>query len=368
MIKICHISTVHLGLDDRIFYKECVSLANAGYDVSLVINHDINETRNGVKIIALQKSSGRLNRIFVKSFVALKKALKTKSKLYHFHDPELIFIGVILRVLGKKVIFDSHENVTKQIESKNWIGNNTVRKAVAKIYRFVELFGIWTFNSVISVTPEIVKFLSVKKGVLIRNFPIVSLIENSNKGKGNKETTLVYAGGLTRLRGIKELCIALNSVQKPVKLQLLGPWESDEYKEECMSVCPSKIDYVGMLPMEDVYPYMKASDIGIATLYPEKNYLNSLPIKAFEYMACGMPIIMSDFPYWIEEFDGCAVFVNPKSPEDIADKINSLIADEKEITALGNKGKELVDTKFSWESEAKILVKLYDKILKQNKV
>lgn len=363
MIKVCHISTVHSGLDDRIFYKECVSLVQAGYDVSLVINHTKNEVKDGVKIIALQNSKGRLHRVFIKSFEALSKALKTKSKLYHFHDPELIFIGIILRLLGKKVIFDSHENVTKQIESKNWIGNNFIRKIVAKTYRIIEIFGIFTFNAVISVTPEIVSFLSPKKGVLIRNFPIISLIKNSPTGNKNKEITLIYAGGLTKLRGIKELCEALNNINYPVKLQLLGSWESDEYKESCISACPSKIEYIGLLPMENVYPYIKAADIGIATLYPEKNYLNSLPIKAFEYMACNKPIIMSNFAYWEEIFKECAVFVNPKSSNSIAKEINRIIDNPNKIKALGDEGNKLVETKYSWEREAEKLVNLYSKIL-----
>jgi glycosyltransferase involved in cell wall biosynthesis len=366
MIKVCHISTVHPLLDDRIFYKECISLVQAGYDVSLVITHTKQETIDGVKIIPLKESKGRIHRILIKSFIAFRKALKTKSKLYHFHDPELIFVGIMLKIVGKKVIFDSHENVSKQIESKAWIGSKVIRKIVAKLYRLIEMFGIFTFNSVISVTPEIVSFLSSKKGILIRNFPIISLIDNSKNGIKNLKTTLIYAGGLTKVRGIKELCEAISYINKDVHLQLLGPWESNEYKEECIAFSPNKIEYVGTLPMDDVYPYIKEAAIGIATLYPEKNYLNSLPIKAFEYMTCEKPIVMSNFPYWEKEFKNCAIFVDPKNPEDIANKIINLIDDKETMLLLGKTGRKLVEEKYSWESESKKMVDLYDHLLKNN--
>ncbi len=363
MIPVCHITTVHPLLDDRIFYKECVSLAKAGFDVSLVVTHSKAETIDGVKIIPLKESRGRLNRIFVKSFVAFRKALKTKAKLYHFHDPELIFIGILLRVWGKKVIFDSHENVSKQISSKSWIGNKIIRNLVSFFYRGIEKFGIWTFNGVISVTPEIVSFLSKKKGVLIRNFPIVSMIDNAPALPKASIPTLIYAGGLTTVRGIKEICEAVSMIEQPIQLNLLGPWESDRYKDECLKQSPKNINYLGMIPMEEVYPHLKAADIGLATLYAEKNYLNSLPIKAFEYMASGIPLIMSDFPYWKKEFNNFALFVDPKNPTEIKSQIELLLSDKTFREKLGAKGKQTVLEQYSWESESKQLVNMYQHIL-----
>lgn len=363
MVKVCHITTVHGLKDDRIFYKECVSLVKAGYDVSLVVTHDKEEIINGVKIVPLKKSKGRVHRIFIKSFSAFRKALKTKSKIYHFHDPELIFIGILLKVWGKKVIFDSHENVSKQIQSKNWIGNKVIRKIVSSLYRGIEIFGIWTFNSVISVTPEIVEFLSRKKGNLIRNFPILELINKVAYQEKNQITTLIYAGGLSKIRGIEELCKAVSLIEnKNIKLQLLGNWESENYKNDCINHAPERIEYLGLFPMENVYKFMKQSHIGIATLYPEKNYLNSLPIKAFEYMACGLPIIMSDFPYWKKNFNECAIFVDPYDHKSIKEAIVELLDDTKKMKNMSANGFDIVYQQYSWESEQEKLIELYKKL------
>ncbi|MGB1039990.1 MAG: glycosyltransferase [Flavobacteriales bacterium] len=363
-VKVCHISTAHPPFDVRIFHKECVSLAQSGYDVSLVVTHDKKEIVKGVNIIPLPVSKGRLHRMFIKTHFAFYRSLKTKSKIFHFHDPELMLVGILLKILGKKVIFDSHENVSSQIESKHWIGSSFLRKSVKSVYRIFEKFSILFFNSVISVTPEIVEFLSSKKGVLVRNYPIISLIDKVKGVKNkSKKTTLIYVGGLTKIRGIKEICQAINQLEQEVELRLVGPWESEDFKNECLKTS-NKINYFGVKPLEEVYPLINSSDIGFVTLFPEKNYLNSLPIKAFEYMACEIPMIMSDFPYWKNTFEGCAEFVNPQSVEEIKKAVSVLIEDKDKANAFAIKGRNKVKSEFSWESESEKLINLYKKLEK----
>ncbi len=363
-VKVCHISTAHPPFDVRIFHKECVSLAKAGFDVSLVVTHDKEEVVDGVKIIPLPKSKGRLHRMFIKTHFAFYRSLKTKSKIFHFHDPELIGLGILLKILGKKVIYDSHENVSSQIESKKWLGNSLSRKIVKSGFRGIEKLGIWFFDSVISVTPEIVDFLSPKKGLLLRNYPITTLISEARVQEYESDKPiLIYVGGLTRIRGIKELCEAVTMTNNKTELWLVGPWESAEFQTECMEG-GEHIKYWGFKPLAEVYPLIKKADIGFVTLYPEKNYLNSLPIKAFEYMACSKPMIMSDISYWENTFSGSALFVNPKLPSEIAKKIDELVDDKHFAQQLGKHGKVEVDTNFSWEAESQKLVNLYQSILK----
>jgi len=361
-VKVCHISTAHPPFDVRIFHKECVSLAKAGFDVSLVVTHDKEETVKGVKIIPLPQSKGRIHRMFIKTHFAFYRSLKTKSKIFHFHDPELLIVGIFLKILGKKVIFDSHENVSSQIESKNWLGGKLLRSIIKTAYRTFERFSILFFDSVISVTPEIVTFLTPKKGVLIRNYPIISLIDSVKNTKSiPSKPLLIYVGGLTRIRGIKEICTAVEHLENEVELWLVGNWESKEFQNDCLSN-NNRVKYLGVKPLEEVYPLINKANIGFVTLFPEKNYLNSLPIKAFEYMACELPMIMSDFTYWKKTFSNCAEFVDPTSVSDISKAITFLLSNPETAKKYGKTGREKVMSQFSWESESKKLVDLYKEL------
>ena len=363
MVKVCHISTAHPPFDVRIFHKECVSLAKAGFDVYLVVTHDKAETVQGVKIIPLPASKSKLHRMFIKTHFAFYRSLKTKSKIYHFHDPELMIVGILLRILGKKVIFDSHENVSVQIETKEWLGNKTIRKLVQKSYRLLERFSILFYQKIISVTPEIVEFLSPSKGVLVRNYPILSKIEeNGQRDKISNITTVIYAGGLTKIRGIKELCQAIELVQGEAELVLLGKWESESFKAECLDGT-AKVNYLGLVPLNEVYPIMKNADLGCVTLYKVKNHLNSLPIKSFEYMACRLPLLMSNIPYWENEFKGSAIIVDPYSIEDIKEKIEWVLNNKEEAKRIGQFGWKTVNEKYSWEVESKKLIKMYNELI-----
>lgn len=64
MKKICILTSVHPAFDVRIFYKEARTLARAGYDVTLIAQHDKNEIVDGVKVIALPKAKNRFFRVF----------------------------------------------------------------------------------------------------------------------------------------------------------------------------------------------------------------------------------------------------------------------------------------------------------------
>jgi glycosyltransferase involved in cell wall biosynthesis len=110
---------------------------------------------------------------------------------------------------------------------------------------------------------------------------------------------------------------------------------------------------------------MKSADIGLSILHPIKNYVTCLSTKAYEYMFCGIAMVLSDFPLWKEIFNQCALFVNPYDPRDIADKIKYLLDNPEAARRLGAKGRELVTTEYNWNAEGKKLTEFYAKILKE---
>lgn len=360
-IKLCILTTAHQAYDVRIFYKECRSLVEAGYEVFLIANHDKEETVEGISIIPLGGREGRAYRFLVKGWITLWKAIKLKADIYHFHDPDLIPAGLILKLLGKKVIYDVHEDVPKDILTKEWIGSLSIRKTISFLSRVFLKFSSLFIDRIIAATPSISKGLPPHKTIVLRNVPYVSLIDDIKPERvSNTRPSVIYAGGLTNIRGIKEIVEAVGILDGLVELWLLGWWEDTDYERECVLLSGWKhVRYFGIRSLEQTYSIMKQADIGIVNFLAVPNSIESLPNKAFEYLSCGLPIVMSEFPYWKDTFGKCAVFVNPVDPKDIADHIKSLLENNEQRIKLIWEGRRLIENEYSWESESEKLIELY---------
>lgn len=366
--KICHISTAHPTYDTRIFHKQCRTLAKEGYETYLIISGSKDEIVDGVRIISLPERNDRVYRIKEKRKIALKKAKEIDADVYHFHDPELLPIGNKLKKMGKKVIYDVHEDVPKQILTKEWLKTEFIRKFVSKSFNGYEKKIAKTFDRIICVSEDIADNFrknDVNQVSIVRNFPVIRDIDEVPPIDLEKNCPVViYAGGLTKIRGIKQIIEAIELLDGKVKLWLLGAWENEKYMNECKA-CKgwSYTEYFGTIPQKEVYRYMKMADIGIVNFLPMDNHIKALPNKPFEYMACNLPMIMSNFDFWKSFFKGCFEPVDPANPKEIAQAIREVLRDEEKMNQMGSNGKKLVMDKYSWEAESESLLNVYNELL-----
>lgn len=366
MKKVCIITTVHPLFDSRIFYKEARSLAEAGYNVTMIVQHDRDEIIEGIKIISLEKPKNRFSRMFFLGKKAFDLALAEKADIYHFHDPELLFwMAKLKKVTGARVIFDIHENVPKDILSKEWLPS-FFRKIVASVYSSYEKKVINLFDCVIAATPDIAS--RYKNAVIIYNYPIVS---NDNPDKADfqendKASHAIFVGALSEVRGIAQIVNALKYIpENRIKLSIIGAFSEASFEKEIRELSDwIKVDYPGVLPQEQAYAKMKDSGMGLICFLPDPNHVNAMPNKIFEYMAAGIPVIASNFSLWLNivEKNKCGIMVNPEDPAEIAKAMLYLAEHPQEAQVMGTNGRFAVLEKYNWKTESAKLLELYNKL------
>jgi glycosyltransferase involved in cell wall biosynthesis len=365
--KIVHFSSTHPCFDVRIFVKECRTLVEAGYDVVLIVTHDRDEVVEGVKIKSVPKPKNRWGRMFKTVFDIYKSALQEDAALYHFHDPELIPAGIMLRCKGKKVVYDVHEDLPRQILTKPWI-NPLLRRAVSIGSGIIEKSGVRFFNGVIAVTPEIAERFPKDKTTVVHNYPIIGELEAADAVPyGKREPIAAYVGGITMIRGIKEMAEAVRLIPKDfaIKLVLAGSITEKDVKTAVSNV-DSRVNFIGWQSREQVAKLLGRSRIGLVLFQPAPNHVNALPNKLFEYMSAGLPVLASDFPLWGKIIDsiGCGLSVDPLNPKKIANAVQWMLEHPAQSEEMGKRGQEAVYEQFNWDKESKKLLSFYEEILK----
>lgn len=376
--KIVHITTVHKRYDSRIFYKECSSLAKAGFEVFLIVaDNFMNEVitldrSSAVTIIDVGSFKNRFQRIFGASERVLKIALEINAQVYHFHDPELLPLALKLKKKNKIVVFDSHEDIFANIKEKAYIPN-ILKPIISFLLTLVETYVLKRIDGVISVTPHICNKLRKlnKNTVMITNYPILGERKSENF---NRKKSLVFAGGVMNQWKHEFVLDALALCEdKEVVYNLCGPTYTDYMESLTQHKSWSRVNYYGILNKQEVDKIYNESSIGIATLIYGKNVGGKLGsignTKLFEYMAAEIPFICTDFVLWKEIVDkyDCGICVEPTNAEQIAKAIDFLISNPQKRDEMGRNGRKAVEEVYNWKNQELTLFDFYNKLLTHNK-
>lgn len=365
---IAHLTSVHPRFDVRIYHRMCKSLRKLG-DVHIICADGLGEQNiDGINIIDVGKSVNRLSRMWVTVNKIYQKANLIDADIYHIHDPELIRVGYKLIKKGKKVIFDSHEDVSATILNKNYL-NPILRKLIYILYKAYERYMLKKFSALIASTPFIKKKFNQINPFTekICNYPIIDELKTEYQKKKFEKFEVCFVGGISPLKGVKELIKALDLTKNKVYLNLVGDFISEQYERELRAEKGWRyVNYFGYIDhrikIKEIY---QKTIIGIVTLLPSNNHMNSLPIKMFEYMESQLPVIASDFDYFKEIFSEikCGINVNSNSPKDIAKAIDDLIDNPTKRKEMSENGYKAIIDKFNWSIEEKKLLKLYKDLL-----
>jgi glycosyltransferase involved in cell wall biosynthesis len=363
--RVCHITTVHPVDDHRILHKECLSLRAAGFDVTLVAPHAHDVVVHGVPVVALRDGArNRLQRMAQRPRAAYRAALALDADLYHFHDPEFLPYAVRLARTGRRVVYDAHEDVPVQMRYKEWIPARA-RPGAARAFARLEAECVARLDAL--VTPSVVALERLRprqpRALLVANYPRLDEIRPAPRWS-DRERAACYVGGVTRVRGAPELVDAM--AHADAELHLAGAIVPAGLRAELeRSAGWPRVRYAGRVGRAEVAALLARVKVGIIPLQPIANYVDAYPVKLFEYLAAGLPVIATDVPRWravLEEHD-CGACVPFGAPELLGAAITSLLDDDDRAREMGARAREAAAAHYSWETQAAALVALYEELL-----
>jgi glycosyltransferase involved in cell wall biosynthesis len=368
--KVAHLTSAHPPFDIRIFCKQCRSLAAAGYDVVLVMQHDRDEVVDGVRIRAVPRARNRFERMTRTARDVVRIAAEEKGQIYHLHDPELLLWSLPLRLRGARIVFDMHEDLPKATLSKLWLPP-WLRACLSWLTRIGERALLTGMPVVFAETSYGWDRPWVKRSATVLNMALVDELLSIEATK-HDEFTACYIGTVTPDRGALNMLDAvriLGDRGRHLAFECVGPMP-----RECAATVRERAKHVNLpvrisgqrLVPEEAWRMTARCHVGLAVLRGIPNNYAIQPTKFFEYMALGMPVIASNYPTYraVIEEHSCGLCVDPDVPDQLADAIEWVMDHPSEAAEMGRRGREAVMGEFNWEREAGKLLRLYEELLR----
>ncbi len=374
--KVCHFSSVHHVWDTRVFYRECVSLAKE-FDVTLIAIGKGDFVKQGVHVIGITKPKNIFYRFFITVFHVFILAVKQDAQIYHIHDAEMIPFGIVLSILGKKVIYDIHENTYDDILLKPWV-NKALRLFLARTYNALLWFGSKFMHYIIVVAdPKFLNkfFVAAEECTIIQNFADPKdwepyLVKNRSELPGNH---IFYVGMIRdmyyHIDTVLEAIYKLKGEGFLCELHLLGYFGSRT--NSSFSNLPfwneikSQIHFYGFLEKEEAYQISMKCKVGLCIKNQPESMLVSHERKWFEYMCIGLPSVFCNREIYTSintKFE-LGVAVNLEDANEIARTLKSILCDPTKQKSFALNNILAANAQFNWQLEAKKLTSLYWKLL-----
>jgi len=355
--------------DSRVL-KESHSLANNGYEVTVVAHHDKDlekeEKRENFHICRV----AYLDRTVTKSkwgklkaylqYVGESISYAKEFDILHCNDINTLPIAVMIKKIynkNVKIVYDAHEYETETYALKGF---------QKKIVKATEKLLIRHAHKVITVSDaianEYVKLYNIDKPALVLNTPPYKEVGKHDKFREafgiEGKTIFLYQGGLTKNRGIELLIEVFQTLDDESVMVFMGYGELDNYIEDVSKKIPNIFLHKAVSP-EVLLEYTASADFGISTIEDScLSYRYCLPNKLFEYIMAEVPLIVSNLPEMSKVVNGnnIGVVVEEETTLGIKEAIEKAMLLDKELM---KKNLKKVKSLHNWEEQEKVLLKLY---------
>jgi len=364
--KICILSSVRLATEHRMLSKEGASLLRAGYRVSIVAPHPHDEVLSGIAIKAVPKLTSRFSRMLRTTWCVYREALHQRADVYHFHDTMLMPVGWLLKLHGKRVLYDVREDTPAVIHDTYWIPR-WARPTVAWAVDIAEQLSGRMLDGIVAATPHIGQRFPRSKTVVVQNFPLLDEAFPASRPYLERSPLVLYIGTIVASRGVLELIDAMDLLPETLqaRLALGGEFEPSALEQEARQKPGWKrTDYAGWQNRCGLLDLLSRARVGVAPALPTANSLDAQPIKLFEYMLAGLPVVASNLPRQgeIVREAQCGLLVEPGQPKALAVAIQWLLEHPAEAQAMGNRGRQAILQTYNWGSQAQFMLHLYRRV------
>lgn len=381
VLTVLHVGKNHSVFDSRVFQKECISLASAGYTVTYLTSDAVTFFEGEKNGVCLRTLTDVKNPYRVKQFAAYLRQKKRIQKRYleevsaqkpdivHFHEQQLGFLAKKLKKKSIKVIYDIHEDNAGNAGTYFKKYGRLVSGCMAYFAKRQERRIIKAADGVITATDHIADLLmpelKKKKWEVLYNYPILEET-SSSEGENAESSYICYTGTMGRTRGLEKMFEALAWLNKDIKILMIGNIDSG-YQKILEGIYPN-VKFCGYLAKEKIQDIHRGAFAGMCVLANTPNIYYSLPIKLFEYMRDKLPVIASDFPIWksIVEESKCGICV-PNEIEAIGKAVDYLYTHQDEGRKMGENGRESIMKKYNWKKEGEKLIAFYNAVAERGK-
>jgi glycosyltransferase involved in cell wall biosynthesis len=370
---VLHLSSVQRGLDSRAFHMESVPSVGRGIRPVLMAAHGIDGYRNGVQLISIPRYRSRIVRILMTPAMIFR-LIGTRGDIYQFHDPELLFVGLLLKVgFRKKVVYDVCEDYPSMMLTKPCIPH-ALRPMVARMVSRLEWLAGKSLDGIVAAdSATLRRFAKVGRGrkCVFYNFPKIDLFPEPRAQKPRFD--IVYRGGLSERAGtllLLEAVSALIKQNRAVSVLLIGYFDDAQTERMVRGriralQSQTTIELRGRLEHQAMASALSEARIGICPLRPIPKFLRNIPVKVWEYWACGLPVIATDLPPIRPFFrTGAGLLVQPDDPQQLAAAILRLLDNPEQAQQMGARGRRAVVERLNNHTQMRGLLSFYAKILK----
>ncbi len=362
---VVHATSVHPVGDHRIHGRQCASLAAAGFDVRLVVLGPVpDSSAPGVTVVSAGERLPRLRRMTVGALKMLRTIRAQRPAIVHLHDPELMVLIPLLRLLRIQVVVDLHEDPTLQLLDKQFplgigrLGLLGYRAVLAASRPLVSLFVVaWPHPR----PPD-----DPSKVIEIHNYPGRDEFALPNpRPYEDRDPIAVSVGSNNLNRCIMEMIDAAGRLGSDGVIEVVGsitpPNLLDDHRP---SVEASGVRLSGRLDHDGVAAALDRARVGLCLLYPTRQYRLAEPTKLFEYLSVGLPVVGVDMGPTAEVVrkHDCGILVDPKDPAAIADAVRKILGDPELAAGYRRRARE-AGVHYTWEAQADKLVSAYHRLL-----